>query len=189
MSLIGDVFEFRVLRSQSMLLRLPMGDRERSRLRALEDRFVLDPVAQAKGDGRRRFTRFSVRLSAAIEIDGKGWVPVELRSLSGGGLSVTPAPQLERGEITAIRVGEPGRGVVYEMPVQAVWIEESPLGSSLGLTFIGIPRVRIAGSVEIRVSRNPAGELRLVAMTDASEDAPLPIPCLYPRRSSGNAPS
>lgn len=193
MSLIGDVFEFRVLRSQSMLLRLPLGDRERQRLRLLEDRFVLDPVSQAESDGRRRFTRFPVQLTASIEVNGKGWVPVEARSLSGGGLAVSPAPQLERGEITSIRVGEPGRGIVYEMPVQAVWVERGPTSSAIGLTFIGIPRVRIAaGSVEIRVASDPSGQLRLVAMTelDKHEDAQLPVPCLHPRRrSAGDAPS
>ena len=96
-------------------------------------------VSSARGRERRSFARNDVAIPAVLEVGGSEQ-PVTITNLSGGGLVVTPAPALERGELVVVRVsGDAAAGDEIRLTSQAVWRSGTAAGSALGMAFVGMP--------------------------------------------------
>jgi hypothetical protein len=75
-----------------------------------------------------------VRRPAAIKV-GAEFVETVLLDIGGGGLAVTPPPQLRIGDVTVLKIADPPVGREYHLPLQVAWL----LGNRMGLAFFGIP--------------------------------------------------
>jgi len=135
------VYEYRNLLGRRDIVHMPLGDEERHELAELEQRFlwtgeatnVALPMAL-----RRRFLRMNVRLTATMKV-GREFTPVSIIDIGGGGLMVEPAPRLQVGDLTVVKVQDPTIGREYHLPAQVAWRQVRPKTSRMGLAFFGIP--------------------------------------------------
>jgi hypothetical protein len=139
--LVRLVYDYRSLLGRRDLARLPLEPEEHGRLAAFEGRF-------AHASLRRRHERLALAGPGQIKV-GREFRDVTISDISGGGLLVTPAPALQRGEISVVRIADPAIGREYHLPVQVVWTAS---GSTVwaGLAFFGIP-------IELRYGGGRAG--------------------------------
>jgi hypothetical protein len=77
-----------------------------------------------------------VRIPALVTV-GDVDVPVLIVNMGGGGLVVTPGPDLHRGELTVVKVHDDEQ--CYHLPAQVVWCARVADQLALGLSFIGLP--------------------------------------------------
>ena len=111
--LVKRLHDYRYLRARRDLLRLPLSEEERDRLRALECAWLADPsslLADRDPAGLpaslcRRFARVGVQVPASLEL-ARTPRPVVVVQLGGGGLVVeTSAPLGARyGELALVRI-------------------------------------------------------------------------------------
>ena len=125
--LVRLVYDYRSLFGRRDLARLPLDPEEHGRLAAFEGRFY--EAAQ-----RRRHQRLALSRPGQIKI-GREFRDVTLSDISVGGLLLSPAPPLQRGEITVVKIDDPAIGREYHLPVQVVWMG----AGRMGLAFFGIP--------------------------------------------------
>ena len=126
MDLVRLIYDYRSLLGRRDLARLPLDPEEHGRLAAFERRFA-QPM-------RRRHRRLALGRSAQIKI-GREFRDVTVSDISGGGLLLTPAPALEVGEISVVKIIDAAIGREYHLPGQVVWTADT----RMGLAFFGIP--------------------------------------------------
>jgi hypothetical protein len=140
-NILKHICDYRTLRARRDLLRQTLPPDDVHRLEALELLFALDPTelrSQALARDRRRYMRLDVRIRARL---GSGVKNTEttIVNIGGGGLVVSPAPPLRRGELAVIRISDRETHREYHLPVQAVWKSIQRGETVLGLTFVGMP--------------------------------------------------
>ena len=162
MKLMGDLVEYRILRAQRYILRTPLETRQQARLAELEQRFEQRAVTLegTVHEAQRRFVRYDVNVPAELEID-QHTERVSISNVSGGGISLSPATGMKRGEIAHLRFAAEQDGVGYDIPVQVQWTA----GACAGCAFIGIPSVTVPPATTLTLRAGVGGE-----------DAPLPLP-------------
>jgi len=135
---VGDllqlIYEYRRLIARRELMGGSLSRASEQRLLGLERLFGQDPDDR-RGHRRRRHARCEVRLPAVLQ-SGERIHRVDITSLGGGGLRVTPVPELAAGERAVIRVVSLDTGMIYLYPVVAKWVA----GAAMGMPFIGAPR-------------------------------------------------
>ena len=136
--LVRLVYDYRSLLGRRDLVRVPLEPEEHGRLAAFERRF-------AWINRRRRSERLPLTRPGQIKV-GKDFREVTVYDISGGGLLIAPAPALQRGEITVVRIADPAIGREYHLPVQVAWA----VSGRMGLAFFGIP-------IELRYGGGRAG--------------------------------
>ena len=141
-NILKHICDYRTLRARRDLMRQTLPPEDVHRLEALELLFACDPSgevrSQALARDRRRYLRLEVNIAARIGA-GIRTADTTIINIGGGGLVISPAPALRRGELAVVRITDPQTSREYHLPVQAVW--KSVLGGEtvLGLTFVGMP--------------------------------------------------
>jgi hypothetical protein len=138
--LIRHICEYRRLRGRRDLLCNPLDHAESERLDLLEHLFGLGedaPSPTPPVQGRRRFTRAEVEIRATVSV-GEDDVPIRILNLGGGGVMIAPAPDLNRGDLTILKIVDEIDGP-YRLPAQVMWVTPVPDGLALGLAFVGLP--------------------------------------------------
>ena len=140
-NILKHICDYRTLRARRDLLRQTLPPDDVHRLEALELLFAFDPTelrSQALARDRRRYMRLDVRIRAKL---GSGVKNIEttIINIGGGGVVVSPAPPLRRGELAVIRIADRETHRQYHLPVQAVWKSILKGETVLGLTFVGMP--------------------------------------------------
>jgi hypothetical protein len=116
-----------------------LGPRAFERLQALERLFGSEPARRERPDGKRQHARCDVNFPATIRARGGRVQPVNVVSMGGGGVRVTPAPALRPGDEAVIRiVGEDDR--LYQYGVKVGWVQRDSESSAMGMPFVGVPR-------------------------------------------------
>ena len=111
------------------------------RLQALSRLFGSEP-SQADAEGsvrRRRHARCDLEVSATLKI-GEDVHPVAVINVGGGGLCVSPAPELSSGKNATISIVSDDCCKIYQYEVRAGWVQRSRGRSSMGMPFVGAPR-------------------------------------------------
>ncbi len=130
------VYEYRKLLARRDLLDARLDRASAERLVALEKLFAPEPD---DGPHHRRYARCDVSMRATVKAGGRV-ESVQIVNVGGGGLCVSPAPALRKGERAVVRVVDPQSRSAYHYPVQASWVQGSQDGPSLmGLPFVGAP--------------------------------------------------
>ncbi len=137
--LLEMVFQYRRLKANPEL-----GSAGRSRLASLERLFGQDPEDTQTGADRphakRQHARCDVRIPATIQL-GRRVEAVEVVNLGGGGVRIEPAVPLRPGERAVVRFLASHETAVYAYPVEATWTEGDGFASSMGMPFVGLPRI------------------------------------------------
>lgn len=137
-NLLQLVFEYRRLLAKSDAIAGSLRPPASRRLKALEKLFGKEP-AQAGSDRARRFARCELRLPATVRVNDRVQ-PVSLVNLGGGGVCVSPAPNLQAGEIALLRIVAEDQSKVYQYQVRQCWASHTGTASQMGMPFVGIPR-------------------------------------------------
>lgn len=136
--LLHLIFEYRRLLAKADLVAGSLRPKAAERLAALEKLFGKEP--NLSGDeGKRRHARCQIQASATIRVDGRVQ-PVHIVNLGGGGVCVSPAPNLRAGQTALLRILSEDKSRVYQYQVRASWTERGEVGSQMGMPFVGIPR-------------------------------------------------
>jgi hypothetical protein len=140
-NVLKHICDYRTLRARRDLLRQTLPQDDVYRLEALELLFSFDPnelPAQALARDRRRYMRLDVRVRARLSA-GKRIIDCMVVNISGGGLVVSQAPVMRRGERAVIRIADRETHREYHLPVQAVWHSLTEDHRVVGLSFVGMP--------------------------------------------------
>ena len=138
-NLLDLVFEYRSLLSNAE----EFGDlapQESERLDALEKLFGQEPgerLANPKAR-HRKHARCETSMPATVRVRGRTHY-AELRNLGGGGICISPAPQMELGEIATLHLVNEDTQREFFYQVQASWSHGRGLDSCMGMPFIGKP--------------------------------------------------
>jgi hypothetical protein len=140
-NILKHICDYRTLRARRDLLRQTLPADDVHRLEALELLFAFEPSelrSKALARDRRRYMRLDVRIKARL---GAGVKDIETTvvNIGGGGLVVSPAPSMRRGELAVIRISDRETHRQYHLPVQAIWTSVVKGVTVLGLTFVGMP--------------------------------------------------
>jgi hypothetical protein len=133
---LEHVYEYRKLLARRDMLRRKLDAESRDRLDVLERLFAAAP--DEGGEHRRRYARCELSIRATVKAGGRVQA-VDIVNVGGGGMCVTPAPQLRPGERAVVRVISRETGREYHYPVQALWVQRTDRDSSMGLPFVGAP--------------------------------------------------
>ena len=148
--LVKRLYDYRYLRARRDLLRLPLSEEERCRLRALEQAWQSDPSSSRPDDDPaglpaslcRRFARVSASIPASLEL-ARTPRPVVVVKLGGGGMVVeTTAPfMLRHGELALVRIRSTTLGREFQFHAQMRWQSERLRGSAhrTALALVGTP--------------------------------------------------
>jgi hypothetical protein len=140
-NILKHICDYRTLRARRDLMRQTLPPDDVHRLEALELLFAFDPTElrnQALARDRRRYMRLDVRIKATLAA-GVRDTETRIINIGGGGLVVSPAPPLRKGELAVIRIKDRESHREYHLPVQAVWKAMMHDEVALGLTFVGMP--------------------------------------------------
>ncbi len=135
--LLHLVYEYRRLLARRDLATMDLSEAGAMRLDALAKLFGTEPGDESY-ERRRRYARVDVALAATIAV-GRQVHEVSIVNLGGGGVRVEPAPPLQPGERTVIRIVASDVGSVYHYPVEASW-RAGGGRSAMGMPFVGTPR-------------------------------------------------
>jgi hypothetical protein len=122
---VRSLYEYRELIGQRDLSRKPLSAADEVRLALLERVWQwrpIDPTTLAPLNSRR-FARCDVTVRATLRAGGQEH-EVTVTHLGGGGIIVTGAPPLRRGEPVVVTVRVPEHGRDYQFPAQMCWKEE-----------------------------------------------------------------
>tara|TARA_R110002073_G_scaffold208011_2_gene368275 strand:+ start:3660 stop:4124 length:465 start_codon:yes stop_codon:yes gene_type:complete len=136
--LLELVFEYRRLLARSEATAGSLKPHNLERLEALEKLFGQEPNSNASYP--RRHARCDIRRPATLRV-GDRVQPVNLVNLGGGGVCITPAPNVKAGETALLRIVADDQSTVYQYRVRANWSSRSEQDSCMGMPFVGIPRV------------------------------------------------
>ncbi len=136
--LLEMVFEYRRLLARSEATDGNMTQQTEARLRALENLFGREPSVQ--GAAPRRHARCDVKRTATLRV-GDRVQAVSVVNLGGGGVCVSPAPNLAEGQRAVLRVVGDDQQTVYQYPVRAHWTRRGEDSSQMGMPFVGRPSV------------------------------------------------
>ncbi len=135
--LLEMVFEYRRLLARAEATNGNLSPQTQDRLRALENLFGQEPAES--GARPRRHARCDVRRPATLKV-GDRVQPVSVVNLGGGGVCVSPAPNLGAGETAVLRVVGEDQRTVYHYPLRANWASRDEQTSQMGMPFVGRPR-------------------------------------------------
>ncbi len=135
--LLQLVYEYRRLcaRAEAFAGKLP--PQAETRLAALEKLFGEEP-ASAQASQPRRHARCDLNIPATIKIDGNVQ-PVKVVNLGGGGVCVSPAPNLKPGQRALLRIVGGDACSVFQYQVKGGWTFREEQDSHMGLPFVGAP--------------------------------------------------
>jgi len=136
--LLELVFEYRRLLARSEAIAGSLKPHNSKRLAALEKLFGQEP--NVRGEHPRRHARCDVRRPATLRV-GDRVQSVSLVNLGGGGVCITPAPNVQTGETALLRIVADDQSTVYQYQVRANWSTGGEQDSCMGMPFVGIPRV------------------------------------------------
>lgn len=140
--LLQLVFEYRRLLAK-VKIKTDLRPKARGRLDALEKLFgeepSEDPAHEASGRARRRHARCSISVPATVRVNGT-LQPVNLVNVGGGGICISPAPNMQVGDTAFLRIHAEEDGCVYQYQVQASWMTQTQNSTIMGMPFIGTPR-------------------------------------------------
>ena len=140
-NILKHICDYRTLRARRDLLRQTLPPDDVHRLEALELLFAFDPTevrSQALVRDRRRHMRLDVAIKATLAA-GVRDTDTRIINIGGGGLVVSPAPAIRRGELAVIRIKDRESHREYHLPVQVVWKAMVGREPALGLCFVGMP--------------------------------------------------
>jgi hypothetical protein len=140
--LLQLLFEYRRLSAKAEAFAGSLRPGGSKRLAALEKLFGKEPDGESKTG--RRHARCSVSVPATVKIDGHVQ-PVKLVNIGGGGVCVSPAPNLKSGDTALLRIVGEDETEVFQYQVRAGWSWRSNTESQMGMPFVGPPRV-LSGS-------------------------------------------
>ncbi len=162
--LLHLIFEYRRLlaRAETAACLRPASQR---RLVALEKLFGKEPnTVDESASANRRHARCEIQAPATIRLEGRVQ-PVNVVNLGGGGVCVSPAPNVPQGTTALLRILSEDKTRVYQYQVRASWSTRSNGESHMGMPFVGIPR-------EVPIEDDRAQLLLLAPRVDG-EDAEL----------------
>lgn len=142
--LLELVFEYRRLLAKSEAIAGSLKPKSAKRLVALEMLFGQEPKAGSVH--RRRHARCDIRRPATLRVQGRVQ-SVSLVNLGGGGVCISPAPNVMAGETALLRIVADDQNTVYQYQVRANWATRGEKDSYMGMPFVGIPRLLDANSV------------------------------------------
>ncbi len=136
--LLELVFEYRRLLARSEAMAGSLKPRSSERLAALEKLFGQEPNSNAVHP--RRHARCDIRRPATLRV-GDRVQAVSLVNLGGGGVCITPAPNVRTGDTALLRIVADDQSTIYQYQVRANWSTQGDEDSCMGMPFVGIPRV------------------------------------------------
>jgi hypothetical protein len=136
--LLQLVFEYRRLVAKADAFAGSLRPGAQKRLAALEKLFGQEPDDESSS--KRRHARCAVSVPATVKIDGHVH-PVKLLNIGGGGVCISPAPNLRSGETALLRIVGEDETEVFQYQVRAGWSWRSETESQMGMPFVGPPRV------------------------------------------------
>jgi hypothetical protein len=136
--LLELVFEYRRLLARSEAIAGSLKPHNSQRLAALEKLFGQEPDSNATYP--RRHARCDIRRPATLRVGDRAQA-VSLVNVGGGGVCITPAPNVKAGETALLRIVADDQNTVYQYRVRANWSTGGAQDSCMGMPFVGIPRV------------------------------------------------
>jgi hypothetical protein len=132
------VYEYRRLSARAAAFAGSLRPGAAQRLAALENLFGQEPGGQ-ESESPRRHARCEISIPATLKINGNV-LPVKVVNMGGGGVCVSPAPMLKRGETALLRIVSHDSKCVFQYQVRGGWTWRADGESQMGLPFVGAPR-------------------------------------------------
>lgn len=136
--LLHLLFEYRRLLTKAEAFAGSLRPGAQKRLVALEGLFGREP--EDDGKSARRHARCAVSVPATVKVGGHVQ-PVKVVNIGGGGVCVTPAPNLKAGDTAFLRVVGEDETEIFQYQVRAGWSWRNDTESQMGMPFVGPPRV------------------------------------------------